>query len=178
MKTVMISEWLSYCIQAQMALNWLAKGARGLFLRRECVIVAAELLLWKAGCVMWRWNSVRTGHTMEPPALHAGGCWGCVVCVCWGGNDRQLKTEKWRYVREGGHTEDLVRKSLRLFIQWRFSHVVKRCSCTVFIFNTWSEKQCMSWISYNLSWHPVLGNNNNTQFINNTTTVVFCYLLK
>lgn len=70
----------SYCIQAQMALNWLAKGARGLFfpsllLRRERVIVAVELLLWKAGCTMWWWNSVRTGHTMEPPALHVGGCW-------------------------------------------------------------------------------------------------------
>lgn len=69
-----------------------------LFLRRECVIVAAELLLWKAGCVMWRWNSVRTGHTMEPPASHAGGCWGCVVCVCWGkrttAQDRRAETCK------------------------------------------------------------------------------------
>lgn len=40
----------SYFLRAQMALNWLAKGARGLFpllllLRRERVIVAVELLL-------------------------------------------------------------------------------------------------------------------------------------
>lgn len=47
---------------------------------------------------------MRTGHTMEPPALHEGGCWGCAACVSVEGevNKRQLKMEKRRPMREGG----------------------------------------------------------------------------
>lgn len=50
---------------------------------------------------------MRTGHTMEPPALPEGGCWGCwgcAPCVSVEGevNKRQLKMEKRKPMREGG----------------------------------------------------------------------------
>lgn len=57
----------------------------------------------------WRWNSVRTGHTKEPPALH-GGVEVCGVCVSDGGGARKTDLDvNVETCEEGGDRESLPR---------------------------------------------------------------------